>query len=58
MLPTNHQPPTLRGDARSDARLLEGRLAIATAKRSASREWSASALVNHQPPTTNHAPTN
>ncbi|MFH7023909.1 MAG: hypothetical protein ACHBN1_00500 [Heteroscytonema crispum UTEX LB 1556] len=31
----NHQP--LRGDARWDARLLEGRFAIATAKRSTSR---------------------
>ncbi|MFH7029167.1 MAG: hypothetical protein ACHBN1_28180 [Heteroscytonema crispum UTEX LB 1556] len=32
---TNHQP--LRGEARWDARLLEGRFAIATAKRSTSR---------------------
>ncbi|MFH7026298.1 MAG: hypothetical protein ACHBN1_13060 [Heteroscytonema crispum UTEX LB 1556] len=33
--PLHHQP--LRGDARWDARLLEGRFAIATATRSTSR---------------------
>ncbi|MFH7030826.1 MAG: hypothetical protein ACHBN1_37130 [Heteroscytonema crispum UTEX LB 1556] len=66
---TNSAEP-LRGDARWDARLLEGRFAVAIAKRSASRSWGATAVLGSgqveqvawkpplgragEPPTTTH----